>query len=129
MDIVEYENGLPKGYLARRRKADLIYIISVYVYGAMSLMLEYGIVSVADNLMTLINGALILLSCGCLCYSAMARKNYKGLVMHNHHEIKAFSVKEKWLLALPVIAFTVFVPLKMLVYSLFAGCVYLATRS
>jgi len=49
MDIIEYENGLPKGYLARRRKADRIYIISVYLYGIMSFLLEYGIAGIADN--------------------------------------------------------------------------------
>jgi|GEM_PF-671940 len=129
MEVIEYdENGLPKGYLARR-KAGLLYIISVYIYCAVNLLLEYRILVVPGNIHTLLNGLLIIMSCGFLIFSQIAKREYKGLEIHKHNEINAFSVREKWLFALPIIVFCILIPLRMLSYSFFAGVVYLSAKS
>lgn len=130
MDFIEYENGLPKGYLKRRREANILYICSIYLYCLFNVSLKTKFIEISDSgLYNVLNSSIIILSCILLCRCILTAKNYKGILMYNHSKVKVLSKKEKLLYFLPVIIFSVFIPLNMIIYLLIAGFIYLAVNS
>lgn len=123
---IEYENGLAKGYMKRRKRAGIIYACSVYLFCAYNLLLKYQVLHLAYNVQQIGYNLLMIVSLGCLCYSILARQNFKGLVMYNHNEVKAFTPWQKQLFVLPVVVSAIFIPLIILFYALLAAPCYLA---
>ena len=124
---IEYENGLPKGYLKKRKAAGVLYIFSIYLYCLFLLLTKTETIKLADgNISIFLNSALILISGCLLCYSVISGRNFKGIKMYNHRDVKAFKWLEKLLYATPPIVTAVFFPLEMVVYLFFAGFMYLA---
>lgn len=114
---IEYENGLPKGYLEKRKKVSLLYIYSIYLYCLFNLLVKYNILKFSDNRVYVVSYCLvIIISISFLCRSVMARRNFKGLTMYNHNDYKAFSKLEKILYTLPILISAIFIPWNMLTY-------------
>lgn len=127
MDVIEYENGLPKGYLERRLKTSRLYILSMYLYCIFNLMTKFNIVKISNEyLFYIVNSCLVFISCVLLINSIIARRNYKNLAMDNFSEKKAITNKEKIIHSIIIISISVFTFPAMLIYFIIAGFVYLA---
>ena len=114
---IEYENGLPKGYLKKRKAAGMLYIFSIYLYCLFLLLTKTEIIKLTDgNISIFLYSALILISGCLLCYSVISGKSYKGIQMYNHRDVKAFTWLEKLLYAIPPVVTAVFFPLEIVVY-------------
>lgn len=73
MDI-EYENGLPKGYVNKRKKVNIIYIVSIYVYCLFNIILKVSSPAISGNLAVIcMNMEYIIENCGKLVASICRR--------------------------------------------------------
>ena len=122
---IEYENGLPKGYVIKRKKANIIYIISIYVYCLFNIILKVSSPDNSGYLVAILNSVLIIASLCTLFNYLNSRKNFKGIYMSNHDEVKVFTKPEIALYILPIAVMAVFIPLNMVIYFLIAGAFYL----
>jgi len=126
---IEYENGVPKGYLERRKKAGIIYACSVYLFCVFTLLVKYQVLILENTTSQIVYSLLIIISLGCMCYNVLAQRNFKDLVMYNHIKFKAFTALEKLLYTLPVIVSAIFIPLNIIIYILMTGACYVAVGS
>lgn len=126
---IEYENGVPKGYLERRKKAGIIYACSVYLFCVFTLLVKYQVLILENTTSQIVYSLLIIISLGCMCYNVLAQRNFKGLVMYNRIKFKAFTALEKLLYTLPVIVSAIFIPLNIIIYILMTGACYVAVGS
>lgn len=126
---IEYENGIPKGYMERRKRAGIIYACSVYLFCAFNLLVKYHVLILENITRQLLYSLLIIISVCCLSYNILAQRNFKGLVMYNHNEFKAFTALEKLMYTLPVVVSAIFIPLEIITYIILAGASYSAVCS
>jgi len=82
------------------------------------------VVTLGGYLPTLLNGVVIIASLCALFYYLDSRKNFKGIYMYNHNEVKVFTTLETVLLIILIASAAVFVPLNLVVYLLLAGAFY-----
>lgn len=126
---IEYENGVPKGYMERRKRAGIIYACSVYLFCVFNLLVKYQVLILENTTSQIVYSLLIIISLGCMSYNVLAQRNFKGLVMYNYNEYKAFTALEMLIYTLPVIMSAIFIPLNIIIYILMAGACYLAVGS
>lgn len=121
-----YEN-LPEGYLEQRRKRDLRYVWSVYVYCIFSILVTYGILStergtIGSLLFYIIMGINVIT----MMTSFTNKRIYNNIPMPNHSDIRVFTKKEALLYALPVIILLPFIFGRMYIYLGFIVPAYVA---
>jgi len=121
-----YEN-LPKGYLEKRRKSDLNYLWSFYLYCGFSLLASLGVISIDKGTIgNTISYLIIGLNVITMIIGYSTKRFYNNIPMINHGEIKVFTKKQVLLYLLPIIVTTPFIIEKFLRYFLFIGAAYVA---
>ena len=126
--MIEYENGIPKGYLQKRKNANLLYIYSIYLFCIFNIFFKVNILTIPNDLRIILNSILIILSGSFLCNYIMSRREYKEIKMYNHNNISAFTKSEKVLYITPIVILSIFIPLIMVLYILIIGSIYLAVN-
>jgi len=121
-----YEN-LPKGYLEKRRKADLNYLWSLYLYCGFSLLAALGIINTDKGTIGSIVSYLIIgLNLLTMISGFSTKRVYNNIPMLNHWEVKVFSKKQVLLNVLPIVIVIPFIVVEFLRYSFFISVAYVA---
>jgi len=124
-----YEN-LPEGYIAKRKKADLIYVWLFYGYCIFSLLATLNIIPTQKgsigNFMFYI---ILLINLAGMIHGFSTKRFYNSIPMANYAEIRVFSKKEIILYLIPVLVVTPFIISWMLRYYLMMGIAYVGMNA
>ncbi len=127
-DNKEVYESLPEGYLKKRKRWDLFYVWSLYVYCVFSVSNTKGILPIKKGTFVLLSVAIIGINVFTLMMSFTSKRLYNNIQIFNYGEIKVFTKMEVVLYGLPVMIVLPFIWKTMLFYYFFTGGVYLATR-
>jgi uncharacterized membrane protein len=126
---VNYEN-LPEGYIKKRKNASLALIFSIYAFCIFSLISHFNMFSINQKApMGLIVYAFYIGTIFFLVRDFVTKRNYNGIPMKNHSDIKVFSRLEIILYSIPVILMTPFIIVNLLRYGILVGFTYFAISS
>lgn len=129
MTYDEYMKNLPNGYITKRKKAYKVFIYSVYVYCVFQLLIKFKLLRIDDqSTLQLVNYGLVFLSITAMLYYYSSRNMYNKIKIINPDEIRIFSVKEKFILYIPIIFSCFFALSNLLFYFLILTAIFLALQ-
>lgn len=127
MEKDDFYESMKTGYCKRRKKANLFFIFSIYIFVIFNLLCNNRIIRLYNNnIFSIISYLLTVISLGFLSYYYIAKRNYKGIKIYDHNEYKLFSTKEKLMYFIPIFICSYFIIYSMITYFSIIGLGYLA---